>query len=416
MSVQWGAWAEVGMAARGAAAERMAAMETASGFGRLGLAQGLGALHAAVLPRASSLVGVVPVQWGRMLRDGAVPAFLSSMAAPALAKEGSVATVEQRVGCAILSLEAVLEMVRRTAGGSVDADAPLMEAGVDSLGAVELRNQLQRAVGDGVVLSSTLVFDHPTARQVAIHLRGPEPSAADIGDGNVALASACEHVEVVGRRATLPMCVSELREMSHCGRDLLCVIPLSRWDVEQAALDLVGAPPEVASRVRHGGFLCNAELFEHGFFGISAAEAAAMDPQQRQLLECGYSALRSAGLSKVALLGAVVGVSIGQWQSEFGSVLLGTPAGRSVYASTGFSCSVTCGRVSFVLGLQGPCASYDTACSASLVANHGSVRALQRIECASALSAGVNMILEPSVMRGNAVAGFTSVKGAFAHV
>ena len=363
MSVQWGAWAEVGMAARGAAAERMAAMETASGFGRLGLAQGLGALHAAVLPRASSLVGVMPVQWGRMLRDGAVPAFLSSMAAPALAKEGSVATVEQRAACAISSLEAVLEMVRRTAGGSVDADAPLMEAGVDSLGAVELRNQLQRAVGDGVALSSTLMFDHPTARQVAIHLRGPEPSAADIGDGNVALASACEHVEVVGRRATLPMCVSELREMSHCGRDLLCVIPLSRWDVEQAALDLVGAPPEVASRVRHGGFLCNAELFEHGFFRISAAEAAAMDPQQRQLLERGYSALHSAGLSKVALLGAVVGVSIGQWQSEFGSVLLGTPAGRSVYASTGFSCSVTCGRVSFVLGLQGPCASYDTACS-----------------------------------------------------
>ena len=75
------------------------------------------------------------------------------------------------------------------------------------------------------------------------------------------------------------------------------------------------------------------------------------------------------------------------------------------------ACSVTCGRVSFVLGLQGPCASYDTACSASLVANHGSVRALQRVECASALSAGVNMILEPSTTRGNAVAGFTSVKG-----
>ena len=90
------------------------------------------------------------------------------------------------------------------------------------------------------------------------------------------LASAGEHVEVVGLRATLPMCVSELREMSHCGRDLLCVIPLSRWDVELAALELEGAPPEVASRVRHGGFVCDAELFEHGFFGISAAEAAAM--------------------------------------------------------------------------------------------------------------------------------------------
>ena len=155
----------------------------------------------------------------------------------------------------------------------------------------------------------------------------------------------------------------------------------------------------------------SAELFQHGLFGISTAEAAAMDPQQRQLLERGYSALHAARTGRAGLLGAVVAVCVGQWASEFGSVLGRTPAGRSVYAATGFSCSVTCGRVSFVLGLQGPCASYDTACSASLVANHGSVRALQRVECTSALSAGVNMILEPSTMRGNAVAGFTSVKG-----
>ena len=47
-SVQWGAWAEVGMAARGAASERMAAMEAASGFARIGLAQGLAALGTAV--------------------------------------------------------------------------------------------------------------------------------------------------------------------------------------------------------------------------------------------------------------------------------------------------------------------------------------------------------------------------------
>ena len=160
------------------------------------------------------------------------------------------------------------------------------------------------------------------------------------------------------------------------------MIPLTRWDVEQAAArPLVGSPPEVASRVRHGGFLRGAELFEHGFFGISAAEAAAMDPQQRQLLERGYTALHAAGGRRGTLLGAVVAVNVGQWASEFGSVLVRTPAGRSVYASTGFACSVTCGRVSFVLGLQGPCASYDTACSASLVASHGSVRALQRVEC-----------------------------------
>ena len=78
--------------------------------------------------------------------------------------------------------------------------------------------------------------------------------------------------------------------------------------MEQAALDPVGSPPAVASRVRHGGFLCDAQFFEHGFFGISAAEAAAMDPQQRQLLELGYASLHEAGLSKRELLGAAVAV------------------------------------------------------------------------------------------------------------
>jgi len=136
-----------------------------------------------------------------------------------------------------------------------------------------------------------------------------------------------------------------------------------------------------------------------------------MDPQQRQLLERGYAAFHAARKTKAAMLGAVVAVNVGQWASEFGAVLSHTPSGRSVYASTGFSCSVTCGRVSFALGLQGPCASYDTACSASLVGNHGSARALQRLECDAALSAGVNMILDPSTMVGNAIAGFTSVRG-----
>ena len=79
---------------------------------------------------------------------------------------------------ATVGLDTVLDLVRRTAGNTVDVDAPLMEAGVDSLGAVELRNQLQRAAGASVALPSTVVFDHPTARQIATLLQPRKASVA----------------------------------------------------------------------------------------------------------------------------------------------------------------------------------------------------------------------------------------------
>eukprot|EP00966_Prymnesium_polylepis_P187580 4348481-Prymnesium_polylepis.1 len=221
------------------------------------------------------------------------------------------------------------------------------------------------------------MFDHPTARQLAIHLKGSVPNAVDAElICKAAFESDGKLIKVDGLGITLPQGVSRissLRKMGHGGNNLLFFIPVARWDVKEAASDLRGLSPEVLGRVRHGGFLMSSELFENAFFSISNVEAAAMDPQQRQLLERGYMALHASGTTKGELMGATVAVNVGQWASDFGNVLLPTPAGRGVYASTGIACSVTCGRVSFVLGLQGPCGSYDTACSASLVANHGSM-------------------------------------------
>eukprot|EP00964_Phaeocystis_antarctica_P024070 scaffold13467_cov51-Phaeocystis_antarctica.AAC.2 len=93
-------------------------------------------------------------------------------------------------------------------------------------------------------------------------------------------------------------------------------------------------------RMRHGGFLQQAELFDNRFFGISPAEAGVMDPQQRLLLERGYEALHTGGLRKDSLMGSATGVFVGVWACEYSAVLRRSAAGRSVYAATAATCSV----------------------------------------------------------------------------
>ena len=115
-----------------------------------------------------------------------------------------------------------------------------------------------------------------------------------------------------------------------CGVNAIGQVPTSRWDVaSQPAL-----PEPVARRVRYTGFVDGAELVDNAMFNISPAETAAMDPQQRQLLEHGYAALHAAGLDRVELGGghALTGVFLGISATEFMSVLAATPAGGSVYA------------------------------------------------------------------------------------
>ena len=50
-----------------------------------------------------------------------------------------------------------------------------------------------------------------------------------------------------------------------------------------------------------------------GFFGISGADAAAMDPQQRQLLEVVYECLENSGIPMEKLNGANIGCHVGSY-------------------------------------------------------------------------------------------------------
>ena len=121
---------------------------------------------------------------------------------------------------------------------------------------------------------------------------------------------------------------------------------------------------------RFGGFLDAVDGFDAEFFGISPREAASMDPQQRLALEVAWEAIEDAGHSPASLGGSRTGVYLGVCNNDYGRALFADREAIDAYFSTGNAYSVVAGRLSYLLGLQGPSMAIDTACSSSLVALH----------------------------------------------
>jgi NADPH:quinone reductase-like Zn-dependent oxidoreductase/3-oxoacyl-(acyl-carrier-protein) synthase len=154
VSVQWGAWAGAGMAAADAST---AARVARSGMALLQPAQGLAALSDALCMLANSsisrpAVAAIPFRWGtffksaQQLQEPLFREFAEAQAlpGPATSTAGPTRRAAAAGGQAPEQLQVQVQAaVAGILGRVVAADEPLVAAGLDSLGSVELRNQLQ---------------------------------------------------------------------------------------------------------------------------------------------------------------------------------------------------------------------------------------------------------------------------------
>jgi epothilone polyketide synthase D len=150
-------------------------------------------------------------------------------------------------------------------------------------------------------------------------------------------------------------------------------------------------------------------MFDNSLFGISAAEAEAIDPNQRMMLEVGFEALYDAGRDKQTLRDAPIGVFVGMSGSDW--VSIDGDRGAGAYAVMGSSSGCPANRLSYALGLKGPSMTIDTLCSSSLVALDNACSYLRLGKCDTALVGGVNVLLSPKTYEALSAGGFLSPDG-----
>jgi len=160
-----------------------------------------------------------------------------------------------------------------------------------------------------------------------------------------------------------------------------------------------GVPPRLLKDPRYvksGVVLDGMADFDAEFFGFSPKEAAILDPQHRQFLECAWEALEDAAHPPERFpgpIGVFAGCGMGgyfsfnvlrnrQLMDEVGLFLLRHTGNDKDFLST---------RVSYCFDLKGPSVNVQTACSTSLVAIHLACQSLLSGESDMTLAGGVTV-------------------------
>ena len=249
-----------------------------------------------------------------------------------------------------------------------------MDAGLDSLGGVELCSDLESKIWHNVTEPSTLVSDDPTISATShfiIFLLRPSCSV-DVPLHLKADISREEAMAIVAMDARL----ASARAADDASRPVL----LNGCNVDWQQIYYGDPKPQFDV------FLEGVKQFDTTAFGFSHKEASTMDPQQRMLLQstgCILSTTSTDSLDRSRVFVGVSSLDDDRLQLKYN--------GRQIsdYRAISGAISVTSGRLSYTYRLRGPACTGDVACSSFHMAMLSSTT--QR--CPAAVNAGINIVL-----------------------
>ncbi|HVR97271.1 MAG TPA: amino acid adenylation domain-containing protein [Thermoanaerobaculia bacterium] len=200
-------------------------------------------------------------------------------------------------------------------------------------------------------------------------------------------------IAVVGMSGRFPQAETLERFWQNLRGGIESVRPIPEEDLLAAGVS--PATLRDPAYVPAAGVLEGVDLFDAPFFGLSAREAALLDPQHRLLLEMAWEALEAAGYDAERLdrpVGVYAGASVNSYFLHYlfsPREQLNAPDGADLFVGNDNNFLAT--RISYKLGLRGPGLTVQTACSTSLVAVHLACQSLLNGECDMALAGGVSV-------------------------
>jgi acyl transferase domain-containing protein len=217
-----------------------------------------------------------------------------------------------------------------------------------------------------------------------------------------------EPIAVVGMACRFPgdsNSPEEFWDFLKADSDGIVAVPKDRYNVDDFFEEDMSST--LTMNTRWGGYVKDVDKFDAGFFGISKREAAAIDPQQRMMLETAWEAMENAGIAVDRLAGSATGVYLGLCSWDYSTLLEG-PHPRG---GTGIALSIAANRISYTFDFHGPSMVVDTACSSSLLGVDLACQALRAGEIDAALAGGANVLMGPYWTVSLSQAGFLAPDG-----
>ncbi|KAF2267503.1 hypothetical protein CC78DRAFT_490418 [Lojkania enalia] len=201
----------------------------------------------------------------------------------------------------------------------------------------------------------------------------------------------------------------DLWEMLINKRDGRSIVPSTRYNVESFHSSLPQKSGMVTSK--HGYYLQDElEYLDAAFFSMNKAEVAKLDPQQRLLLEVVWECMESAGQTNWR--GKDIGCYVGVFGEDWLDLCSKDTQHLGMYRITGSGDFAISNRVSYEYDLKGPSMTIRTGCSSALIGLHEACQALYNGDCSSAIVAGTNIIITPTMSIAMTEQGVLSPTGS----